>query len=150
MSEPHDPRELVTARLVDATPDQVFRAYEEPERLARWWGPNGFRSTFEHFDFRTGGEWRFMFHGPDGRDYPNRAIWREIERPARIVLENVRDNESHFVLTMTLVPEVGRTRITWRQRFPTPEMREQLAPICAPSNEQNLDRLEAELARIND
>lgn len=142
----HDPRDIVTARLVDATREQVLRAYEEPERLARWWGPNGFSSTFEHFDFRPGGEWKFMLHGPDGTDYPNLAIWREIERPARLVLEHV--SQHHFVLTMTFAPEVGRTRVMWQQRFDTPEARDRVAAVCVPSNEQNLDRLEAELARI--
>lgn len=144
----HDPREIVTTRLVDATREHVLRAYEEPQRLARWWGPKGFRSTFEHFDFRPGGEWKFMFHGPDGKEYPNHCTWREIERPSRIVLEHV--SQPHFVLTMTFAPEVGRTRITWRQRFDTPEVRERLAPVCVPSNEENLDRLEAELARMID
>jgi hypothetical protein len=116
MIEQHDPRDIVTTRLVDATREQVFRAYEEPQRLARWWSADGFRSTFE--------------------------------RPARIVLERI--SQPRFVLTMTLVPEIGRTRITWRQRFETPEIRDELAPACVRSNEQNLDRLEAELARIND
>ena len=146
--EANDPRDIVTTRVIAATPEQIFRAYEQPERLARWWGPNGFTSTFEHFQFRVGGEWKFMFHGPDGTNYPNHCAWREIERPARIVLEHLGGH--HFVLTMTLVPAAGGTRIAWQQRFDTPAERDRLAPVCVPSNEQNLDRLEAELDRIAD
>lgn len=136
--------EIVTTRVIHATPEQVFAAHEDPQRLTRWWGPDGFTSTFEHFDFRPGGEWKFMFHGPDGKDYPNHTIWREIERPSRIVIEHVAP---HFKLAMTFTEEAGGTRVTWRQQFPTAEMREQFAPVCVPSNEQNLDRLEAELKR---
>jgi uncharacterized protein YndB with AHSA1/START domain len=95
----HDPREIVSTRVIGATPAQVFAAYESPERLTRWWGPDGFTSDFEHFEFKPGGEWKFMFHGPDGRNYPNHAVWRAIERPSRLVLEHLGDH--HFVLTMT-------------------------------------------------
>jgi uncharacterized protein YndB with AHSA1/START domain len=140
-----DPREIVTTRVIDATREEIFAAHEHPERLTRWWGPNGFTSTFEHFDFRPGGEWKFSFHGPDGKDYPNHVVFRAIERPSRIVLEHVAP---HFSLEMLFTREAERTRITWHQRFPTPEMREEFAPVCVPSNEQNLDRLEAELKRI--
>jgi uncharacterized protein YndB with AHSA1/START domain len=141
-----DPRDIISERLVDAPREKIFRAVREPERLARWWGPNGFRSTFEQFDFRTGGEWKFMFHGPDGKDYPNHCRFEAIEEPSLIALRHL--SVPGFVLTMTLSDEAGKTRLHWRQRFDTAQLREQLAAVCIPSNEQNFDRLEAELARM--
>jgi uncharacterized protein YndB with AHSA1/START domain len=142
----NDPRDIVSSRLIAAPREKIFRAYAQAERLARWWGPAGFRSTFENFDFRPGGEWKFMFHGPDGKDYPNHSVFREIEKPSRIVIEHTAP---HFVLTMTMQEEGGKTRLHWRQRFDTAQHRDQVAPICIPSNEQNFDRLEAELDRMN-
>ncbi|HEX2643560.1 MAG TPA: SRPBCC domain-containing protein, partial [Thermoanaerobaculia bacterium] len=43
-------RELAHSRLIDAPRERVFRAFAEPAHLARWWGPDGFSSTFETFD----------------------------------------------------------------------------------------------------
>ncbi|HEU4650394.1 MAG TPA: SRPBCC domain-containing protein [Croceibacterium sp.] len=71
-------REFVHARLIDAPPERVFRAFAEPEHLAKWWGPNGFTSTFDTFELRPGGHWRFTLHGPDGTNYPNENVFREI------------------------------------------------------------------------
>ena len=42
---------------------------KEPPGLSRWWGPEGFSTTTRAFEFRVGGEWDFVMHGPDGTDY---------------------------------------------------------------------------------
>jgi uncharacterized protein YndB with AHSA1/START domain len=52
-------------------PQAVFAAIRDPDRLARWWGPNGFRNQFKVFEFRTGGRWVFDMIGPDGTRYAN-------------------------------------------------------------------------------
>ena len=56
--------------------------------LHRWFGPTGFQNTTEQFDFRVGGEWRFVMHAPDGRDIPNRIRFTEILPPTRLVYQN--------------------------------------------------------------
>jgi hypothetical protein len=40
----------------------------------------------------------------------------------------------------------GGTQLDWCQDFEDEMLCQQLAPVCVPANEQNLDRLEAELA----
>jgi uncharacterized protein YndB with AHSA1/START domain len=139
-------RAFVHSRVIDAPPVQVFRAIAEPERLARWFGPDGFTSTFELFEFRPGGTWRFMFHGPDGTDYPNESVFREIVAPERVVIEHLSEGH-HFFLTITLAPEGRKTRVGWRQEFDTAEHRDRIAEFVLPANEQNLDRLTAEVRR---
>jgi len=139
-----DPREIVSGRVIDAPRDKVFKAFADPTHLARWWGPSGFTNTFEEFDFRPGGTWRFTMHGPDGTDYPNRSIFLDIQEPARIVLEH--ESPPVFRMTITLAEEGGKTLIGWRMLFESVALREQLAPVCVPANEQNFDRLQAELA----
>ena len=42
-------------REIPAPPGSVFEAFRSPGRLARWWGPEGFSSTFDTFEFREGG-----------------------------------------------------------------------------------------------
>ena len=80
-----DPRSIIGSRLFDAPRELVFSAFTDPEHLAQWWGPNGFTTTMRIFEFRPGGVWRFVMHGPDGRDYQNRITYEEIVRPERIV-----------------------------------------------------------------
>ena len=145
MSDPsnEDARTIVSTRVLPFAPEQVFRAIAERERIARWWGPAGFRNTISVFEFRPGGEWRFTMHGPDGKDYANESRFEAIEAPGTVVLRHL--NAPHFRLSMALQPEGTGTRLTWRQVFDDAQVREQLAPICIPSNEQNFDRLEAEL-----
>jgi uncharacterized protein YndB with AHSA1/START domain len=135
---------LSTERLLAADPRTVFAAFEQPDRLARWWGPSGFTNTFERFELEPGGRWVFVMHGPNGADYPNESLFREIQPHTRIVIEHVV--EPWFTLTVTLTPRGGQTHLTWVQEFESPEAAEQLRHICDPANEQNLDRLQALLA----
>jgi uncharacterized protein YndB with AHSA1/START domain len=139
-------RELVTTRVLDAPRERVFTAFSEAKHLMQWWGPDGFTNTFHEFDLRAGGPWRYTMHGPNGADYPNESVFVEIVKPERIVLEHV--SGPRFRLTITLAPEAGRTRLTWRQRFPTAAECDKIKALAIPANEQNLDRLEARLAQM--
>ena len=135
-------------RVIAAPRARVLRAFSEPERLARWWGPAGFSSTFAQCDFRPGGAWRFVLHGPDGSDYPNENIFQEIG-PERVVIEHLATTGHHFILTVGLADEGGSaTRVEWAQVFDSAEERARVAPFVPQANEQNLDRLAAEVARI--
>lgn len=138
-------RDIVTSRVVSATPEEIVAAFRDPARLARWWGPAGFRNTFDEFDFRPGGHWRFVMHGPDGADYRNRSVFVETAQP-RIVVDHVSGPK--FRLTVTLdAAATGGTRVGWTQTFPSAAERDRIATFAVAANEQNLDRLEAELAR---
>jgi uncharacterized protein YndB with AHSA1/START domain len=137
-------RTLATRRRLDATPEDVFRAFAEPDRLARWWGPAGFRNHFDLFDFRPGGHWKHEMEGPDGKRYPNEAVFAAIDAPSRIAIRHV--SAPGFTLTVTLTPQGDGTDLDWRQTFDTVALRQQLEAVCIPANEQNLDRLQAELA----
>jgi len=144
---PTDDREFVHSRLIDAPQARVFRAFAEPTHLARWWGPDGFSSTFEVFEFRAGGTWRFVMHGPDGTDYPNENAFREIVTPERVVLEHLSDTH-HFFLTITFAAQGDQTLVGWRQVFDTAEHKEKVAKFVLEANEQNLDRLAAEVRNV--
>jgi uncharacterized protein YndB with AHSA1/START domain len=138
-------RELATSRVLPFRRGDVYLAIADAQRLARWWGPDGFTSTTQVCDFRPGGHWRFVFHGPDGQDYPNHNIFVLIE-PARRVVIRHEDPTHGFRLTIGLREEAGGTRVDWQQVFDTAAERDRVAPFCIPANEQNLDRLHAEVA----
>ena len=80
-----DPRSIIGTREFDAPRALVFSAWTDPKHLAQRRGPFGFTTTTHSFDFRPGGVWRFVMHGPDGRDYQNRVTFEEIVPPQRIV-----------------------------------------------------------------
>lgn len=139
-------REIVSTRTFAVPRERVFEAFHDPVRLARWWGPRGFRNTFEVFDPRPGGAWRSVLHGPDGVDYPNESVFLAVEAPARIVLRHV-SGDHPFELTITLDEEGGGTRVTWRMRHDTAEHCAKVRSIVTRANEENFDRLAAELGR---
>jgi uncharacterized protein YndB with AHSA1/START domain len=80
-----DPCSIIGSRLLNAPRQLVFSAFTDPKHLAQWWGPDGFTTTTHSFEFRPGGVWHFVMHGPDGRDYQNRITYEEIIRPERLV-----------------------------------------------------------------
>lgn len=139
-------RRFVHSRLIDASPEQAFGALADPERLARWWGPEGFSSSFETFELRSGGAWRFVMHAPDGTDYPNANVFRIVQPPHLVEIEHLAD-EHHFVLRISFTAQGKRTLVGWQQTFDTVQHKQAIAEWVEPANEQNLDRLQREVAR---
>mgnify|MGYP000493990659 CR=1 FL=1 len=141
--EPIEKRSDIRSRQINASPKDVFAAMRDPDRVARWWGPAGFTNSFKVCEFTPGGQWTFIMHGPDGSNYPNESVFAEIEAPGRVVIQHV--NEPHFTLTITLEPKASGTLLTWLQEFENAEFARQMDHILRPCNEQNLDRLTAEV-----
>jgi uncharacterized protein YndB with AHSA1/START domain len=124
-----DPRVMIGTREFDAPRDLVYAVFTDPKHLAQWWGPNGFTTTTLSFDMRPGGVWRFVMHGPDGRDYQNRITYEEVVPPRRIVYRH-GDGEDvepvQFRQTITFEDLGGRTRIIWRGDFPSAAERDRV------------------------
>ncbi|TMG73164.1 MAG: ATPase, partial [Betaproteobacteria bacterium] len=68
-----DDREIAAVRIFDAPRDLVWKVWTRPEHVAKWWGPNGFTTTTYSMEVKPGGVWRYVMHGPDGRDYRNKV-----------------------------------------------------------------------------
>lgn len=140
-------REIVSTRVFDAPREVVFRAWSDAKHLARWWGPKGFTNTFEEFDFRVGGMWRFVMHGPNRVDYPNESVFLEVDKPERIVFQHI--SEPHFKATITFEEQGEKTLLTWRMLFDSAEEYNRVKVYAVPGNLENLDKLEVELARMD-
>jgi uncharacterized protein YndB with AHSA1/START domain len=122
-------RMLVTTRMFDAPRDLVFDAWTHPNHLSHWWGPNGFSTTTSAFEFRAGGVWRFVMHGPDGRDYQNRVTFDEIAPPARLVYHHGGDDDVEpvrFRTEVTFEEAGGKTKLTMRLIFPSATERDRV------------------------
>lgn len=121
-------REIVVSRTIEGPRRLVFEAFTDVKHLAHWWGPDGFTTTTQEFEFRPGGVWRFIMHGPDGTDYPNRIEYREIVPGERIVyLHGERDADPNaFVSTITFVDRGAATEVTLRAEFKTRALRDEV------------------------
>src|SRR3978361_14655 len=120
-------REIVISRVISAPRELVFEAFTEVRHLSRWWGPEGFTTTTGAFEFRVGGVWDFVMHGPDGTDYQEWISWTEIAAPERIALLHgeYRGDPNAFESGLTCAPDGAATRIEMRTLFPTKEQRDE-------------------------
>lgn len=123
-------REIAMTRVLDAPRELVWKVWTEADHLSHWWGPQGFTITTHKRECRPGGAWRFVMHGPDGRDYENKITYLEVVAPERLSYKHGGDQECepvNFQVTVTFVPEgtAGeKTRLDMRMIFPSPAARE--------------------------
>ena len=141
--EPVETRSDTRNQVIPASPAQVFAALQDAARVARWWGPAGFTNTIDRYEFTAGGRWLLTMHGPDGQHDPNESRFTRIVPGQLVEIEHL--NGPHFVLTLELQPHPEGTQVAWRQTFDTAEHDTQLAAFVAVANEQNLERLAAEV-----
>ncbi|MEZ5963705.1 MAG: SRPBCC family protein [Planctomycetota bacterium] len=149
-------REIVTTRLLDAPRELVWQAWTHPEHVAHWFGPTGFTLSTQAMEVRVGGQWRFVMHGPDGTDYPNRITYVEVTPPERLVYRHggeVGAEPVDFTTTVTFEDVPGptrRTRLTMRAVFASPDAREFVAREygAVEGGQQTVARLAEHLDRL--
>ena len=145
-------REIVLSRVIDAPRELVFEAFTEVRHLSRWWGPEGFTTTTHSFEFRVGGAWDFVMHGPDGADYREWITWTEITPPARIAMRHgeSRSDPNAFESVVTFEPDGEATRIQMHTVFPTKELRDEAVDKyhAIEGGQQTLSNLAAYVTRI--
>lgn len=112
-------RELLMVRTLDAPIDLVWEVWTDPKHIANWWGPNGFTNTITTMDMRPGGKWNLVMHGPDGTDYENESIFREVVTNKKIVYEHI--SYPHIVATITFEELGDQTLLTWHMLFDSVE-----------------------------
>ena len=143
-------RDLVLTRVFDAPRPLVFKAWTEPERLARWLGPKGFTAPSCDADVRPEGAFRFTIRSPEGEDYRIRGRYREVVEPERLVFtwawEDADGRPGHETLvTVSLAERDGKTELTFHQgRFPSVEQRDSHGEGWS----ECLDRLERYLGSV--
>ena len=120
-------RQIVISRVISARRELVFEAFTEVRHLSRWWGPEGFTTTTRAFEFRVGGVWDFVMHGPDGTDYQEWISWTDIAPPERIALLHgeSRADPNAFESVLTFRPDGAATRIELRTVFRTKALRDE-------------------------
>ena len=124
-------QEIIIMRIFDAPRELVWKAWTEPERMMRWWGPKGFTSPYCEIDLRVGGALLYCMRSPEGKDYWGTGVYREIVPPERLVYTDSFADEhgnvvpaTHYgmsedialemLVTVTFEEHEGKTKLTLR------------------------------------
>ncbi|WP_338890696.1 SRPBCC domain-containing protein [Rhodococcus sovatensis] len=109
----------------DAKVERVWKIWEDPRQLERWWGPPTWPATFELLEFTPGGRANYYMTGPDGEKA--RGWWHltSIDAPRTLAFDDgfADDNwepveslgTTHAVVTLDDIE--GRTRMTITSKF---------------------------------
>lgn len=148
LPDPSD-REIVATRVFDARRELVWKMWTDPKHIAQWWGPKGFTNTIHEMDVRPGGVWRFVMHGPDGRDYQNEIVYVDVVEPKRLVYDHVSGPPFHVMATFA--EQGDKTGVTVRMLFESATQREKVAKEygAVEGLQQTLGRLEEELSKMS-
>lgn len=140
-------KEMRITRTFNAPIDLLWKVWTDPEHIVHWWGPNGHTNTIHTMDFREGGEWRLTMTGPDGTEYPNRSIFKEIVPQRKIVFEHFNP---HFITTVTFEAKGKTTHLEWSVLFDTEEMYETVVKTfkAEEGQKQNVEKLEQYLSQL--
>ena len=139
--------EILSSRIFNAPRELVFTAWSDPKHLKNWWGPAGFTNTFNEFDFRVGGKWSFIMHGPDKGNYPNECEFIKIEKPSLIAWKRYSKPLFQVVATFDEVSP-NATKLVFRMLFDSAEECSKIKRFAVDKNEENFDKLENELSKM--
>jgi len=142
-------RELILSRTLNAPVELIWEVWTKPEHIVNWWGPNGFTNTISIMDVKTGGEWNLVMHGPDGTDYKNRSIFKEVIPYKKIVYEHI--SYPRIIATIDFEEQNDQTKITWHMLFESAEQLIEVAKVhkVVEGQKQNMEKLEMYLKGLS-
>jgi uncharacterized protein YndB with AHSA1/START domain len=77
---------LTLKRRLNASPAKVYGAWTDPEKIARWFGPEGADETLlAETDVRVGGRFRIIFRMSDGEQHDVSGVYREVVPDEKLV-----------------------------------------------------------------
>jgi uncharacterized protein YndB with AHSA1/START domain len=144
MAEAATAQEITIARVFDAPRELVWKAWTEPEQLARWWGPRGWSNPLERItmDVRPGGAFSVTsVSDEDGSEMTSRGVYREVAEPERLVFDEPAEDAWHegavTVVTFTERSE-GRTEVVLQATIQTTD---EMRVLAEAGMAGSLDRL---------
>ncbi len=144
-------QDVVITRELNAPRELVFRAYTEPDLVARWWGPRYLTNDVERHDARSGGSWRIVQRAPDGDEHGFHGVFHSVEGPSRIIRTfEYEGAPGHVVLESVAFEEVdGKTRVTTQSVFQSMGDRDAMLGSGMESGvREGFERLEELLAEL--
>jgi len=104
---------LEVRKTIAATPERLFAAWTQPERLKQWWGPEGVECIDAVVDLRVGGRYRIGNLLPDGNVLWIVGEYRVVEPPQKLVYSWQIESQSHApeIVTVRFEPREGGTEV---------------------------------------
>jgi uncharacterized protein YndB with AHSA1/START domain len=99
-------------------------------------GSRRFRNTFDVFEFKIGGQWKSVLHGPDGKNYPNQIVFLALEPRHKVVIRH--DCEPYFTFTALLVKVADGTNLTWEQVFDDAKTTQAVKHVVVPAKNRTV------------
>jgi uncharacterized protein YndB with AHSA1/START domain len=103
-------------RVLRAPPGRVYRAFTEPDAVAKWLPPNGFTCRVDHMDVREGGTFRMSFTNfANGHAHAFGGTYLEVVAERRLRYTDVFDDPSlpgEMTTTVTFEPVSCGTTLT--------------------------------------
>jgi uncharacterized protein YndB with AHSA1/START domain len=150
-AEPGTPFITIT-REFDAPRELVFRAYSEPDLIARWLGPRGLKMTIDHFDVRAGGGYRYVHTDEDGNAYAFHGVFHGTPSVADGIVQTFEfeGTPGHACLErMTFEERDGHTVIHQRSVFESVADRDGMVETGMESGvNDSMERLDEVLADL--
>ncbi|RAW00591.1 SRPBCC family protein [Pseudochryseolinea flava] len=141
-------REIKISRILNAPIDLVWEVWTNPDHIKNWWGPNGFTNTISKMDMTENGEWDLVMHGPDGTNYKNKSVFKEVIKHKRIVYQHV--SAPKFTTTITFEAQGNKTHLTWHMLFESREVFIQTVKTFKADEglKQNIEKLSLYLTKM--
>lgn len=136
MTGPHHPgtttyetptdTEVVATRVFAAPRHLVWKAWTEPEHIARWMlGPEGWTMPVCEMDLRPGGRWRYVWRKGSGTEMEMTGSVLEVVAPERLVTtERWGGDWPEATNTLVLTESAGRTTMTLTMRYVSKDVRD--------------------------
>ena len=151
-------REIIATRILKAPRELVFEVWTNPNHVVHWFGPKGFTNTIHEMSVKPGGVWRFIMHGPDGTDYPNKIIFKEVVKPSLLSfdhgwdVEDITNDPRTFDVTINFVAKGNTTEVIMKMVFKSKEVKDEVVEKhgAIEGNKQMMDKLEVYLHRFDE
>src|SRR6478609_11349930 len=151
-------REIISTRILKAPRELVFEVWTNPNHVVHWFGPKGFTNTIHEMSVKPGGVWRFTMHGPDGNDYPNKIVFKEVVKPSLLSfdhgwdVEDIKSDPRTFEVTINFVAKGKTTELIMKMVFKSKEVKDEVVEKfgAIEGNKQMMDKLEEYLHRFDE
>ena len=120
-------QDIIITREFEAPRELVFKAHTNSDLYGQWIGPRKFTTTFQSFEVRTGGSWRYVFKDMDGHELAFHGVYHEVKAPERIVgTFEFEGPQGYIILSSTTFEGLpaNRTKLTIQSVFQSLEDRD--------------------------
>src|SRR5207248_7718850 len=100
------PNTIQIHRVLRAAPERVYRAFLNPEAMAKWLPPNGFTSKVHQLDAKVGGNYKMSFTNlSNGQSHSFGGTYLEL-----VPNERIRHTDKFDDANMPVIMQVA---VTW-------------------------------------